>query len=214
MTLCLLQTVVSFPEFQGTPKDCPFNRSLGSPFLSIQTLHVLRNLYFITSRVSQDASSQYMFVNLTAIDILARYPELAENFLRTIKPNELGQIPTHPLERCLDLFFLNTVEYCTLVLSPEVNDELAISAAWPYLAAGGDNKLLEIFEAAHSVALSVFAIPSNTSITAKHLPSYVSNLFMVSSAQLQVDLRYVNRCPGRFFPGISRRVNFVSLSSL
>ena len=155
------------------------NNAPGAPFLSMQILHIIRNLSFISLRIGQDASSQYMFVNLAAIDILTQYPDLAENFVRTIKPSELGQIPEHPLERCLDLFFLNTVEHFTLVLSPESNDELVISAALPYLASGGDNKLLEIFEAAHSVVLSVFAAPQNAEITAKYLPFYIDNLFLV-----------------------------------
>jgi hypothetical protein len=145
----------------------------------MQCLHILRNLYFITSRIDQNASSQYVFANLVAIDLLTQYPDLAENFLRTIKPVELGQIPGHPLERCLDLFFLNTAEHFTLTLSPQSNEELIIPAASPYLAAGGNNHLLQIFEAAHSVVLAVFAAPQNAEVAAKHLPSYVDNLFTV-----------------------------------
>lgn len=123
-------------------------------------------------------------MNLVAVDILSQYPELAENFLRTIKPIELGQIPPHPLERCLDLFFLNTSEHFALTLPPLANEELIIAAATPYLAAGGNNHLLEIFEAAHSVVLAVFSAPQNADITAKHLPFYVDNLFAVSSSPI------------------------------
>ncbi|KUL89928.1 hypothetical protein ZTR_02859 [Talaromyces verruculosus] len=157
-----------------------------APFIAVQSLHILRNLYFITSRTGQTSSSQYSFVNLVAIDILAQYPELAENFLRTIKPIELGQIPPHPLERCLDLFFLNTSEHFALILPPLANEELIIAAATPYLAAGGNNHLLEIFEAAHSVVLAVFSAPQNADITAKHLPFYVDNLFAVYPQNLSV----------------------------
>lgn len=91
----------------------------------------------------------------------------------------MGQIPEHPLERCLDLFFLNTVEHFTLVLSPKSNEELLMSAALPYLAKGGDNRLLEIFEAAHSVVLAVLASPKSAELAAKHLPYYIENLFAV-----------------------------------
>lgn len=146
----------------------------------MQTLHTLRNLYFISSRAGQNSTSQYTFVNLTAIDILSQYPESAEKFLTSIRPSELGQIPAHPLERCLDLFFLNTAEHFTLVLSPGVNEELLIAAALPYLAAGGNNHLLEIFEAAHSVTLAVLASPHGADLTAKHLHFYVVALFKVS----------------------------------
>ncbi|KAF4270304.1 hypothetical protein CNMCM8812_005927 [Aspergillus fumigatus] len=150
-----------------------------APYLSMQTLHILRNFHFVSSRLGQNASSQHTFVTLTAVDILSQYPDLAENFLQSVKPSELGQIPQHPIERCLDLYFLNTAELFTPVLSPKCSEELLISATLPYLAAGGNNHLLEIFEAAHSVALAVFAIPGNAAIAARHLPFYVDNLFAV-----------------------------------
>ncbi|KAK1141490.1 hypothetical protein N8T08_009030 [Aspergillus melleus] len=160
------------------------NRS--APFLSMQSLHILRNLYFISSRIGPNASSQHMFVTLTAVDILAQYPDLAENFLKSIKPNELGQIPAHPLERCLDLYFLNTAELFTPILSPKFSEDLLICAAVPYLPAGGNNHLLEIFEAAHSVVLAVFAIPDNASVAASHLPFYIDNLFAVFPDNLSI----------------------------
>ncbi|KAA8652354.1 hypothetical protein EYZ11_008680 [Aspergillus tanneri] len=160
------------------------NRS--APFLAMQALHILRSMYFVSSRIGRNASSQHMFVTLAAVDILAQYPDLAENLLRSIKPNELGQIPAHPLERCLDLYFLNTAELFTLVLSPKCCEELLIAASIPYLPAGGNNHLLQIFEAAHSVLLAVFAIPDNANITAKHLPFYVDNLFAVFPDNLSI----------------------------
>ncbi|KAE8383350.1 hypothetical protein BDV26DRAFT_137638 [Aspergillus bertholletiae] len=160
------------------------NRS--APFLSMQALHTLRNLYFITSRIGQNTSAQHMFVTLTAVDILAQYPDLSENFLKGIKPNEIGQIPAHPLERCLDLYFLNTSEYFTPILSSKFSEDVLICAAVPYLPAGGDNNLLEIFEAAHSVVLAVFAIPGNAEVAAKHLPFYIDNLFAVFPDNLSI----------------------------
>ncbi|KAE8413179.1 hypothetical protein BDV36DRAFT_269284 [Aspergillus pseudocaelatus] len=160
------------------------NRS--APFISMQALHILRNLYFITSRIGQNTSSQHMFVTLTAVDILAQYPDLSENFLRSIKPNELGQIPAHPLERCLDLYFLNTSELFTPVLSSKFSEDVLVCAAVPYLPAGGDNNLLEIFEAAHSVVLAVFAIPGNAQVAAKLLPFYIDNLFAVFPDNLSI----------------------------
>ncbi|PLB33931.1 putative peroxisomal membrane protein Pex17 [Aspergillus candidus] len=157
-----------------------------APFLSMQALHVLRNMYFITSRIGQNVSSQHMFVTLAAVDILSQYPDLAENFMRSIKPSDVGQIPAHPAERALDLYFLNTAELFTIVLSPTCSEELLISAALPYLPAGGNNNLLDIFEAAHSTCLAVFAIPTNASIAAKYLPFYVDNLFAVFPNNLSI----------------------------
>jgi hypothetical protein len=178
MTRLLLPTVVGHCRIVTFGFALIFH--LGAPYLSMQALHILRNMYFISSRIGQNASSQQTFVLLAAIDILSQYPDLAENFLRSIKPSEIGQIPAHPVERCLDLFFLNAAEHFPLVLSPGTNEELLLSAAFPYLAAGANNLLLEIFEAAHSLVLVVFAIPHNSELAAKHLPFYIDNLFAVS----------------------------------
>lgn len=148
--------------------------------MSIQSLHILRDLYFISSRLGANAFSQYTFVFLTAIDILSQYPIQAEAFLRDIRPTEADHIPQHPLDRCLDLYFLNTAENFTLVLTSRVNEELLIGAATPYLGVGGDQRLLEIFEAAHSNVLAVLASPHSSDLIAKYIYSYVDTLFKVS----------------------------------
>ncbi|KAJ5287000.1 Pentaxin [Penicillium angulare] len=177
---CLYSVVIVLRAVLGRTINDPALAAHGSaPYLSMQSLHILRNLYFISSRTGQNGSSQQSFVFLAAVDILSQYPDLAENFLRSIKPSDIGQIPDHPVERCLDLFFLNAAEHFPLVLSPEVNEELLLSAAFPYLAAGANSLLLEIFEAAHSVVLVVFAIPHNSELAARHLPFYIDNLFAV-----------------------------------
>ncbi|KAJ6006477.1 Pentaxin [Penicillium sp. IBT 35674x] len=177
---CLYSVVIVLRAVLGrTINDPALAAHSSAPYLSMQSLHILRNLYFISSRTGQNGSSQQSFVFLAAIDILSQYPDLAENFLRSIKPADLGQIPEHPVERCLDLFFLNTAEHFPMVLSPQANEDLLLSAAFPYLAAGANSLLLEIFEAAHSVVLVVFAIAHNSELAAKHLPFYIDNLFAV-----------------------------------
>ncbi|KAJ5527887.1 Pentaxin [Penicillium frequentans] len=177
---CLYSVVIVLRAVLGrTINDPALAAHSSAPYLSMQSLHILRNLYFISSRTGQNGSSQQSFVFLAAIDILSQYPDLAENFLRSIKPADLGQIPDHPVERCLDLFFLNTAEHFPMVLSPQANEDLLLSAAFPYLAAGANSLLLEIFEAAHSVVLVVFAIAHNSELAAKHLPFYIDNLFAV-----------------------------------
>lgn len=181
----------------------------GAPFLSMQALHILRNMYFVTSRIGPNSSSQHVFVTLAAVDILLQYPDLAENFLRSIRPTELGQIPAHPFERCLDLYFLNTAELFTFVLPSEPSEELLMSAALPYLAAGANRLLLEIFEAAHSVVLAVFAIPENAAVAAKHLPFYIENLFAVCSSTNR-SLRLLTR--SRYFHKTSQLANSASHS--
>jgi len=129
--------------------------------------------------------SQYTFTYLAAIDLLATCPADAESFLRSISPSEPGRIPGHPLERCLDLFFLNTAEQFSAILSSPLNDELIVSAATPYLITEGNANLVPIFEAAHSIMLAVFSAPQNVDLTARHLPFYVDTLFKVCSAYSQ-----------------------------
>ena len=145
----------------------------------MQSLQMLRDLYFISSRLGANAFTQYTFVYLAALDILSQYPRQADTFLRDIKPTEAGSIPQHPLDRCLDLYFLNTAEHFTLVLNPRANEELLIAAATPYLGVGGDQRLLEIFEAAHSTVLAVLAAPQNADLVVKHIYTYVEVLFKV-----------------------------------
>lgn len=142
-------------------------------------LHSLRSLSFVFSRMGNVSFSQYTFTYLTSIDILANYPNHSAAFLDSIAPSELGNIPPHPFERNLDLFFLNTAEHFALVLSSRQNEDLLLAAASPYLITAGNSNLLPIFEAAHSVTLSVFSAPQNVDLTAKHLPFYVDALFRV-----------------------------------
>ncbi|KAL9080653.1 MAG: hypothetical protein Q9157_000629 [Trypethelium eluteriae] len=147
--------------------------------VATSVLRILRSLYFISSRLGSNSFTQYTFVYLTAIDILNNYPDRSDHFIHEIRPLELGQIPQHPLDRCLDLYFLNTSEYLTLSLPSETNDQLLVAAANPYLVSGGNNNLLPIFEAAHSVMLAVLSAPQSAALTAQHLPFYVNALFQV-----------------------------------
>lgn len=175
---------------------------------------MLRNLCFVSARIGQNTSSQYIFVNLTAIDILSQYPAHSQEFLESIRPATTGRIPDYPVDRCLDLFFLNTAEHFTLVLSPTVNEDLLIAAALPYLAAGGNNNLLEIFEAAHSVVLAVLAAPNSADMAAKHLPFYVDTLSTVCAIRLNQS-HYIETLLiqfSRFFLKISPPANSASPS--
>lgn len=158
----------------------------GAPFMAIQTLRILQDLYFISSRLGANTFSQYTFVFLAAIDILSQFPVQAEAFLREIRPPSAGSIPQHPLDRCLDLYFLNTAEHFTTVLSAELNEELLIGAATPYLGLGSDHRLLEIFESAHSVMLAVLSAPQNPDLLAKHIHPYIDGLFRVFPQNLSV----------------------------
>lgn len=153
--------------------------SVVAPNLAARALQTLRSLYFISARQGSPSFSQYTFVYLTSMDILAAHSIEAEAFIQATKPIDHSSVPQHPLDRNLDLFFLNTAEHFTLVLPSNLCEELLIPAASPYLAAGGNNNLLPIFEAAHSVMLAVFSAPQNAQLTAKHLPFYIEALFNV-----------------------------------
>lgn len=113
------------------------------------------------------------------MDVLGTYPQQAEAFLQLSKPAETSGVPQHPIDRNLDLFFLNTAEHFTFVLLPTVNEELLLATASRYLTTGEDTILLPIFEAAHSVMLAVFSAPQNADLTKRHLPFYIDALFQV-----------------------------------
>lgn len=168
------------------------------PALCLNTLHILRNLYFVSSRLGETSSQQYTFVNLTAIDILSQYPSQAEAFINDIAPPHLGQIPSHPLDRNLDLFFLNTAEHLTLVLTSQTNENLVLAAAIPYLIVQENHALTVIFEAAHSATLSVLAAPQNGDIAARQIPFYTDTLLscfpkVISSRQFRLAFRTLLR---------------------
>lgn len=150
-----------------------------APQAASQALRTLRNIYFISTRAGPTTLTPHKFVHLTAIDILAAYPPLAQDFLRSIGPSQLGSIAHHPLDRNLDLFFLNTTEYFTPVLDAATTEDLAIAAAMPYLMSSVDAGLLPVFEAAHSVMLATFCAAQNADATSRHLPFYVGALFDV-----------------------------------
>lgn len=153
-----------------------------APIIARQTLLILRNLYFITTHQSTSTFSQYDFVSLTAIDILTTHPTLIQTFLREIQPLTLGSTATHPLDRTLDLFFLNTSEHFTLILPPHLTAELLVPTITTYLSADVANQgphFLPIYEAAHSVTLAIFSAPQNSLATIENLPFYVDSLFRV-----------------------------------
>ena len=144
----------------------------------------MRNVYFISSRLGSNAFSSTTFVFLTAIDVLSRYPAHTESFLLETKPSALGELPPHPLDRCLDLFFLNTAENLTLTISPQINEDILIAAAMPYLTVAISPHLIDIFEAAHSVVLTVLVAPKNVAIAQRIFPFYIDTLFKVFPTNL------------------------------
>lgn len=148
-----------------------------APAIASKSLLTLRNIHFISSRMGSNTFSAYTFVNLTCIDILTRFPLHSRDFLKAIYPSHAGTIPIHPLQRNHDLFYLNTSEHFTLIMSPTTAETLIFTPASPYLNPNANMQLLEIFEAAHSAMLAVLAAPQSGPLTTKILPFYVESLF-------------------------------------
>lgn len=148
-----------------------------APLGASETLIILGNIHFISSRLGSNAFSAYVFVNLSSIDILSNYPLESRELLKAIYPAQAGQIPASPLQRNHDLFYLNTCEHLTNILSPPDNESLIICVAAPYLNPTAHPGFLEIFEAAHSAVLAVLSAPQNTQLTARFIPTYVDALF-------------------------------------
>ncbi|TQS34821.1 hypothetical protein Golomagni_04783 [Golovinomyces magnicellulatus] len=141
-----------------------------------QTLLMLKNIHFITSRLGSTQFSVYAFVNLSSIDILSQDPPSVVSYLRSIYPSVSGAIPRNCVERNHDLFYLNLAEHFTAVLEPADAELLIIPICTLYIELQENMRFTEIFEAAHSVMLSIFAAPQNANLTAKSLPSYVEKL--------------------------------------
>lgn len=149
--------------------------------IAVRTLRILRDIHFISSRLGSNAFSAYTFVFLSSIDILSRFPYESQLFLTQIRPMHPGEIPPHPLDRNLDLFFLNTSEHFTLLLHPPIAESLIVAAASPYLfpsTAHAHSALRPIFESAHSALLAVLSAPQNApSLAPSLLPFYTESLF-------------------------------------
>lgn len=176
-----------------------------APQLAIQTLHILRDSYFISHKFGQESSSQYLFVQYATIDILNQYPVQAEAFLQSIRPSQLGLIPQHPLDRLNDLFFLNTAEHFTLAVGSSTAETLLITAALPYITSVGDGRLSELYEAAHSVLLAVFAAPQNAQVSAKYIPFYSETLLhsfpsVLSPRQFRLAIRNIMQVAAPYSP--------------
>lgn len=159
----------------------------------MQILKILRNYYFISSRLGTDTLSQHSFVYLTAVDIISQYPKFAEALLDQLKPAQIGLIPQHPLDRCLDTYFLNTAEHFATGLNTKIADGLLLSAAMPYLGTNDERKSLEAFEAAHSVMLAVMAAPHNKDLTVSRIEMYAGRLFEVCHVNPSIVGKVTNR---------------------
>jgi len=84
------------------------------------------------------------------------------------------------MDRCSDLYFLNTMEYLATACSAKYNEDVVLPAITPYLTGTSLPELRPLFESAHSVILSMVSTPSAARFVAKILPFYVEAVFQVN----------------------------------
>ncbi|PKS10247.1 hypothetical protein jhhlp_001997 [Lomentospora prolificans] len=177
-----------------------------APAVATKMLHILRNLYFISSRDGAGAFQAYTFTNLTAIDILSRSPTATIAFLGEIRPDADGNIPTHTVHKSLDLFYLNLAEHLPLSLPIDASELLIVEPATVYLSQNPSSRLmLDLFESAHSAILSVLSCPQNSLLATKLVPFYIDRLFTsfpvyISPRQFRVAFRTVMQIVSPPFP--------------
>jgi hypothetical protein len=201
-TVAILHGVVA-----RTLLDRRLSSAAASPSIAIKSLHVLRNLYFISSQQDNAPFQIYTFTYLASIDILAQNRDACASFLQEIKPPRPASIPAHPLHRTLDLFYLNVAEHLPLSLSSEACDSLIVQPATAYLIQSQDHSLrmVELFEAAHSAILSVMSCPHNAPLTVTLAPFYAETLFRsfpshISSRQFRLAFKTMMQIMSPPFP--------------
>ena len=149
--------------------------------ISSQILHTLRSLSPISSRLGHLAN--YDFVLLSSIDLLTSSRPHALEFFTSILPSSLGYIPSHPVDRGMDLYFLNVAEHFTLLLPADVVADKIIGAAKPYLDLSATpraelqgTQMKTLIEAAHSATLSALSAPHMSAPAAHLLGPYAETL--------------------------------------
>ncbi|KYK60132.1 peroxisomal membrane protein Pex17 [Drechmeria coniospora] len=150
-----------------------------APGVSATSLHILRNLYFISSRNGNGAFQVYTFSYLTSIDVLSKDAAATDAFLRELRPGDASSVPVAPFQRMLDLFYLNVAEHLPLSLSVEACENLIIKPAMTYISYDGPMtpSMAELFESAHSAILSVLCCPQHSPLTIQVAPFYIVKLF-------------------------------------
>lgn len=147
--------------------------------IAVKSLHILRNLYFISSRNGNSVFQVYSFTYLTSIDVLCRKPLACDMFLKEIRPVENAPVPTTHLLRTLDLFYLGVAEHLPLSLSTDACEALIVKPATAYLSHNGPMTpaMVELFESSHSAILSVLSCPQHSPLTIAITPYYIVKLF-------------------------------------
>lgn len=178
-----------------------------APGIAAKSLHILRNLFFISSRNGNNAFQVYTFSYLTSLDVLSRDPGACDGFLRETRAANLVSFPASFLQRTLDLFHLNVAEHLPLSLSTDSCQSLIIEPALAYLSHNGplSPSGVELFESAHSAILSVLSCPQHSPLTVDITPFYIVKLFEsfpdhISPRQFRVAFKTVMEIVSPPFP--------------
>ena len=185
-----------------------------APMLAMKTLHVLRNLSFISSRQGGNTFQVYTFTYLTSLDILTRYPDACTRFLQATLPPSTTNVPS-PVHQALALFYLNTAEHLPLSLSTPSVEALIIAPATTNLSPTSwlispantppSYLTLELFESSHAALLSAFSCPQHSTLTAPLIPFYIDTLLAsfparISPRQFRLAFRTVMQVTSAPYP--------------
>ncbi|KAK7428530.1 hypothetical protein QQZ08_004968 [Neonectria magnoliae] len=180
---------------------------IAAPMIASKSLHILRNLFFISSRNGNNAFQVYTFTYLTSIDIISRNAAMAYTFLHETRPADNTPAFTTYLQRTLDLFYLNLAEHLPLTLSTDACEALIIKPATAFLSHEGTMtpSMVELFESAHSAVLSTLSCPQHSPLTIQITPFYIIKLFesfpqQISPRQFRVAFKTVMQIVSPPFP--------------
>lgn len=186
-----------------------------APTVASKTLHILHDLYFISSRDGADAFQVYTFTYLTSIDVISRFPEACIGFLQATIPTtpQSGSVPPAALDQALTLFYLNLAEHLPLSLTTPAAESLILAPATTQLSFAisttetvpSNSLTMPLFEASHSAILSVMSCPQHAELTVSAIPFYVDILLQsfpsrISSRQFRLAFKTVMQIVSPPFP--------------
>ncbi|KAG6027466.1 hypothetical protein E4U41_000934 [Claviceps citrina] len=216
-TTAVLQAIVARSLLLGPPRML-LARGTTRGGVASKSLHILRNLFFISSRDGNGAFQVYTFTYMACLDVLSSDAPAAEAFLRGIRrPAETAPVAavppsTTPLGRTLDLYYLHVAEHLPLSLPTDACEALIVRPAMAYLSPeeGGPElapsmMTTDMFESAHSVVLSAMSCPRHSALTIEIAPFYLVKLFEsfprhISARQFRVAFKTVLEMVSPPFP--------------
>ncbi|KAG5984764.1 hypothetical protein E4U55_003276 [Claviceps digitariae] len=184
--------------------------------MASKSLQILRNLFFISSINGNSAFQVYTFTYMTSLDVLSSDALASETFLREIRPADARIMApsssSTPLDKTLDLYYLNIAEHFPLSLSTDACETLLVKPAMAYISQEEGGPLSppsmtkkEIFESAHSVILSALSCPQHSALTIQIAPFYIVKLFdsfpqQISARQFRVAFKTIMEIVSPPFP--------------